>query len=386
MRTISPLTSFVDGSVNLLRLESESLPTLVKLLFLLGKRDQEKFLAIMKAGEQAHQQVVSLLQRHAEDLLKCYEECQASNLPANTEAARLYGVKKEEEDLMVLVKCCDHLGIEYCGLNGKIRKIENKMNLKENEKAGNFFINAENLLMSDICDCLTSQQVYKLFCLAVNKNGWKFLEGQDASMVKEEHLHKEEMKNALFFFIIRQMEEKRLLNRIYTDKLQGLFKELCEDNGNSEKLNACIQKLKSYPDECQPPGLCLIFCVKKNREGSDVEVTKIKSVFQDLFKFTVEVEVDPNVETLQRYHKKLLEPKYKFYDSLVIWFVSHGNEEDLILDEDETYNREAFIDDFSRISTFNMKPKIFFMGTCRGNNPLPFKNSGEAWKVCSGVC
>ncbi|XP_050691802.1 uncharacterized protein LOC126983220 isoform X2 [Eriocheir sinensis] len=377
-----------DDNVCVLNLENVPLATLVKLLFLLDTGDQgpgtttyrrearqakEIFLAILRSKEQGHQQIVSVLQSRAKDL----QEFQSSRLPVNAEAASLYCVRKEEEDLLVLVKCCDHLGVEYHRLEDKIKQVQDKMELEENEKEGNFFINAENLLMSDICDSLTPELVYKLFCLAASRDGWKFWEGGDARVVQKEQLTEDGVKEALFFFIIRQMEERMLLNRIYTDKLEGLLKELCEDNPQNEVLNATIQKLKNYPDECQPPGLCLIFCVKERREGSDIEITKLKSVFGDLFKFTVKIEEDPNQSTLERYHKKeLLKAKYKFYDSLVIWFVSHGDEKNLLLPGEEKYDRESFIDDFSRVSTFNMKPKIFFMGTCRGNTPIPINNLG----------
>lgn len=371
---------------------------LVKLLFLLDTGDQgpgttyrrearqakETFLAILRSREQGHQQIVSVLQRRAKDL----QEFRSSRLPVNAEAASLYCVRKEEEDLLVLAKCCDRLGVEYHHLEDKIKQVQDKMELEENEKEGNFFINAENLLMSDICDCLSPELVHKLFCLAVSRDGWKFWEGGDASVVQEEELTEDGVKEALFFFIVRQMEEKMLLNRIYTDKLQGLLKELCEDSGQSEVLNTIIQKLKNYPDKCQPPGLCLVFCVKERREGSDIEVTKIKSVFEDLFKFRVITEENPNLGTLEHYHKKeLLKPKYKFYDSLVIWFVSHGDEENLIMTKEgkeESYNRESFIDDFSSVATFNMKPKIFFMGTCRGNTPISISNIGECGNVLAG--
>lgn len=370
---------------------------MVKLLFLLDNGDQgtgttsayrtenataaqeakKTFHAILESREQGKQQIVSILQRRAKEL----QEYESPNLPPNTEAATRYGIRKQEEDLLILVTCCNFLGIKYHYLDEKIKEVQGKMELEKSEKEGDFFIYAENLLMYRICDCLTPDLVYRLFHLAVTRDGWKFLEGGSASIVQEEQLSEEGIKEALFFFIIRQMEEKMLLNRIYTDKLQGLFKELYENNGKNERLIMPIQKLKNYPDECQPGGLCLIFCVKEHREGANCEITKIKSVFEDGFKFTVKVEEDPNKSTLEHYHKELLKTKYRFYDSLVIWFVSHGDEQDLILAGGEKYNREKFIDDFSLLCNFSKKPVIFFMATCRGNNPIFTNDLGEALKV-----
>lgn len=391
---ISFFTSFVDDTVNVLNLENVELGKMVKLLFLMDNGDKgtgttttyrtenskaatearEIFLAILRSRERGHQQIVSTLQRRANMLLKY----KGLILPVNTEAASLYSIRKQDEDLLILVKCCNFLDIEYHHLDDKIKEIEDKMELEKNEKEGNFFIYAENLLMNSICDCLTSDLVYNLFRLAVSRDGWKFLEGIDANIVQREQLSEEGIKEALFFFIIRQMEEKMLLNRIYTDKLQGLFKELYENNGKNENLIMPLQKLKHYPQECQPPGLCLVFCVKNCREGADCEITKIKSVFEDGFKFTVKVEENPDQSTVERYYEKeLLKAKYRFYDSLVIWFVSHGDEQDLVLAKGEKYNREKFIDDFSLLCNFNKKPVIFFMATCRGVNPILTSDLGE---------
>lgn len=386
--------------MTVLNLENVPLGKMVKLLFLLDNGDKgtgmtdayrkenakaaqkakETFLAILKSREEGHQQIVCMLQRRAKEL----RNYRSLILPSDTEAASLYSIRKPDEDLMILVTCCDFLNIEYHHLDDKIKEVQRKMELEKNEKEGNFFVYAENLLFNHICDCLTPDLVYRLFHLAVSRDGWKFLEGRNISIVQGEQLSQDGVKEALFFFIIRQMEEKMLLNRIYTDKLQGLFKELYEDNGKNKDLvmPIPIQKLKNYPDECQPGGLCLIFCVKENREGADYEITKIKSVFEDGFKFTVKVEENPDQGILEYYHKEeLLKTKYRFYDSLVIWFVSHGDEKDLILYGGEKYNREKFIDDFSLLSNFIKKPVIFFMATCRGNNPILTSDLGKTQKV-----
>lgn len=377
-------------------MEGVSLAKLVKLLYLLDNGDKETgttkvykeenaaaaqkakeaFQDILISREYGYQEIIHVLQLRAKELFK-YE---ILVLPEGTEAASR-SVRKQDEDLLILAEGCRHLGIEYhCSLNDKIKKVQKKMELKDNEKEGNFYIYAENLLMNRICDSLTPDLVFKLFRLFMDRYGYKLELQMDSNVVKQEKLKYEGVKEALFFYIIREMEEHNLLNRIYTDKLKDFFERLQEIYGRDENLSMAIHKLKTYPEECRPAGLCIVFCVTEDREGAESEVAKIRSVFEDHFKFTVMIERDPNCNTLEHYKKELLKTKYRFYDSLVIWFVSHGNERDLILAGEDRCNREKFIDDFSIFSNFIKKPKIFFMATCRGNQTICADGSGEIYR------
>ncbi|KAG0710305.1 Caspase-14 [Chionoecetes opilio] len=383
-----------DGDdVKVLDLEDVPLPKRVKLLFLLDNGDKETgttpvykeenaaaarqaketFQAILMSREDGNQIITELLQTRAKELLS-YE---ILILPEGTEAAS-HSVRKQDEDLLILAEGCHHLGIEYNqALSVKIKKVQKKMELNDKEKEGNFFIYAENLLMNHICDNLTADLVYRLFRLFIHRYRVKLGLHMDSDMTVQDKLEFDGVKEALFFYIIREMEEQNLLNRIYTDKLRDFFEELQGKNGKDENLSMAIAKLKSYPEECRPAGLCLVFCVTEDREGADSEIVKIRSVFEDHFKFTVKIERNPNCDTLDRYKKELIKTKYRFYDSLVIWFVSHGDETNLILSKEENINREKFIDDFSIFSNFSKKPKIFFMATCRGNKPICADEAGE---------
>ncbi|XP_045118276.1 uncharacterized protein LOC123508576 isoform X2 [Portunus trituberculatus] len=375
-----------DDDVKALSLDGVPLAKLVKLLYLLDNGDeetgttelykQENSRAAQKAKETFHQilisreygrrEIVHLLQCRAKDLLKR----EIVILPKGTDAAAS-SVMKHDEDLLILAEACHYLGIEYDpSFIDKIGKVQEKMELEDKEKEGSFFIYAENLLMNRICDCLTSDYVYKLFCLFMHRYGGKLGLQVDSDLVEQDMLEYEGIKEALFFFVIRVMEEQNLLNRIYTDKLRDIFEGLLEEAGSDEILSMVIRTLKTYPEECQPPGLCIVFCVTEDREGADSEIVKIQSVFEDCFKFTVKIERNPDCDTFERYKKELVKTKYRYYDSLVIWFVSHGDETNLILAGKEIYDREKFIDDFSLFSSFSKKPKIFFMATCRGNKPI----------------
>lgn len=381
-----------NDDMKVLSLDGVPLAKLVKLLYLLDNGDKETgttqlykqenaaaaqkaketFQQILISREYGYREIVHLLQSRAKVLLK-YE---ILILPEGSDAAA-FSVRKQDEDLLMLAEGCHYLGIEYHpSFRDKIEKVQRKMELEDKEKEGSFFIYAENLLMNHICDCLTSDYVYKLFYHFMNRYGGKLGLQVTSDLVKQDALENEGIKEALFFFAIRVMEEQNLLNRIYTDKLIDIFKELLEEAGRDETLSMVIRTLKTYPEECRPAGLCVVFCVTEDREGADSEIAKIQSVFEDHFKFTVKIERNPDCSTFERYKKELVKTKYRFYDSLVIWFVSHGDETNLILAGKELYDREKFIDDFSMFSNFSKKPKIFFMATCRGSKPIRADESG----------
>ncbi|XP_063840332.1 uncharacterized protein LOC135089062 isoform X2 [Scylla paramamosain] len=381
-----------DDDVKALSLDGVPLAKLVKLLYLLDNGDKETgttelykqentaaaqkaketFQQILISREYGYREIAHLLQCRAKELLK-HEIITLSE----GSVAATYSVMKKDEDLLILAEGCHYLGIEYHpSFNDKIEKVQKKMELQDNEKEGNFFIYAENLLMNRICDCLTADYVYKLFYLFMNAYDCKLELQVNSDLIKQDTFEYEGVKEALFFFIIRVMEDQNLLNRIYTDRLREFFKEMLKEAGKDETLSMVIRTLKNYPEECQPAGLCIVFCVTEGREGADSEIAKIQSVFEDLFKFTVMIERNPDCSTFERYKKELVKTKYRFYDSLVIWFVSHGDETNLILAGKENYNREKFIDDFSMFSNFSKKPKIFFMATCRGSKPIRTDMSG----------
>ena len=387
--------------MKVLKLEGVPLSKLVKLLYLLDNGDKETgatqlyklqnavaaqkakqtFWYIVLSRENGYREICRLLQLRAKELF----QYGLIILPPGTESVA-HSVMKQDEDLLILAEGCHHLGIEYHrSLDEKIYKVQEKMELTDNEKKGNFYIYAENLLMSRICDTLSPDLVYKFFCLFLNRFGCKIGLHMNSDNVKQEDLECEGVKEALYFFVLREMEEQQLLNRIYTDRLIDIFEELQGKHGRDENISMAIRSLKTYPEECQPAGLCIVFCVTEDREGAESEIAKIQSVFEDHFKFTVIIERNPNCNTFDQYKKELLKTKYRFYDSLVIWFVSHGTETNLILPGKENYNREKFIDDFSISNNFSKKPKIFFMATCQGDNPIRINGLGESQSSASMV-
>lgn len=379
-----------------LELDGVCLGKLVRLMYLLDSGDpsmgssnsqrrrnttgaaqsRHAFLSILLHREWGTQWLSTLVEMRAQELLhQVFIE-----LPVDTAAAD-WAVRGHGEELLVLVEACHYLNIKHQHLQTKVTTVQKMLKLTETEKRGSFFLYAENLLLSRMCDNLTSSQVYNLYC--VTKDNREFHRYVDSNFYITEAQVKDEegLKEVLFFYLIRVLECNGLLNRIYTDNLRSLLQDVMVSYVKEEEEKRCIRRamdmLQSYPNECQPPGLCVIFCVTGDRAGADYEVAKIESVFQDRLGFTVMTEKDPSRQTLESYAADLQKTKYNFYDLFVFWFVSHGSENEIMLADREPYSREDFIYNFSLPDNFRKKPKIFFMATCRGSKTIQVKDVGE---------
>ncbi|KAK4298435.1 hypothetical protein Pmani_029227 [Petrolisthes manimaculis] len=330
------------------------------------------FLSILSRQNWGSQYLSALLELRAQELL----HRMSLQLPKNTEAYERH-VQLCGEELLVLVEACHHLNITHRHLDTSIAKVQTMLRLTDSEKIGSFFLYAENLLLSRLCDNLTPLQVYKLYCAALINPEFCIVDG--GFKVTENNVKDEEgLKEVLFFYLIRVLEFNSFLNRIYTDNLKSLLEDVVatykeEDKEKEEEKQSLIKAmtvLQSYPNQCRPSGLCVVFCVTEGRPGAKYEMDKIKSVFQDKLGFTVITEPDPSNDTLEWYAKELQNTKYNFYDSFVFWFVSHGSEDTLTLADKKSYSRDTFIHKFSLPDNFRKKPKIFFMATCRGNKTI----------------
>ncbi|KAK3895311.1 hypothetical protein Pcinc_000957 [Petrolisthes cinctipes] len=331
------------------------------------------FLSILSRRDWGARYLSALLELRAQELL----HRMSLQLPENSEALQRQ-VQLCGEELLVLVEACHHLNITHRHLDTSIAIVQKMLRLTDSEKRGSFFLYAENLLLSRMCDNLTPLQVYKLYCAAlISPEFCRIVDG--GFKVTENNVKDEEgLKEVLFFYLIRVLEFNSLLNRIYTDNLKSLLEDVMatykeEDKEKEEEKQTLIKAmtvLQSYPNECRPSGLCVIFCVTEDRAGAKYEMDKIKSVFQDRLGYTVVTEKNPSNDTLEWYVKELQNTKYNFYDSFVFWFVSHGSEDTVTLADKKSYSRDTFIHKFSLPDNFRKKPKIFFMATCRGNKTI----------------
>ncbi|KAK7074645.1 hypothetical protein SK128_015821 [Halocaridina rubra] len=375
-------------------------PLQVKLLFLLdngdkstGNTDTEK-----QQNEKAAQEVLSVFNTFLSNgndksaLVKVLDEraLKVRNhvpiLVFGDSKAADHAVRKADEDVLTFVHACQYLGIKYQNLDAIKLAIERKMKLHDTERSGNFFIFAENLRMTSICDQLSHEHVYVLYDKARNDQSLKNIFNEPLDVSLEKLLQVTGLKEALFLYIIRSMEVNDKLNRIYTHKLEELLNKVLKsilekENQTQEEvikdeqtIKGIIENLSTYPMECQPAGLCVVFCVTENRDGARAELDKVTNVFRNSLGFTVKVEEDPTSQSLVNYKLKLSRKKYKFYDSIVFWFMSHGTETEIKLC-DKNHKIQDIIDDFSKLDNFRKKPKIFFVASCKGEKQIDVRRT-----------
>ncbi|XP_045118511.1 uncharacterized protein LOC123508705 isoform X2 [Portunus trituberculatus] len=360
----------------------------VKLLFLLDIGDvtshgidhQDDLL--ISAPTEARDAFLSVLQdKHhrfvcVTDILKVrvkhLQEYPFISMAPGTQAAD-WSVRKNDEDLLTLVHVCRHLGIDCRHLEEKTRNVQKKLSLTEEEIERNSLIYAENLRMLRLCDSLTVRQVTQLFGLTVENKVLNDLLDTRLEVSADKLEQTEGLKETLFFYLIRTLELNNKLNRIYTNKMEALLEKLqSQTDSEAEKLvlSEAISSLNDYPVGERSPGYCVVFCVIRDREGARAEIEKVKHAFGKSLGYTVEVVENPNKEKIEEWLRLLRKPKYKYYESIVYWFMSHGSEEKVELADGYRIERKLIIQAFSKLDNFRKKPKIFFMAPCQGNSVI----------------
>lgn len=345
---------------------------------------RDAFLSVLQDSRHDFEHVMEILKQRTEHL----QHYPLITLPAGTPAADV-SVRKDDEDLLTFVHACRQLNVKYFQLEEKIKRVQDKLCLTNDEMEGNELIYTENLRMVRLCDALTTNQVGQLLTLIVeDKTLGKFvaagLEGSHAKLGNTEGL-----KEALFFYLIRTLELNDKLNRIYTHRLEALLEKMQQAKGVSDTeklvLSKAITDLNDYPSGGRPAGHCVVFCITKGRDGALEEIRKVRHVFEKSLGYTVHIEQDPVKDKLKECLAELQRPKYKFYDSIVYWFMSHGTETTLKLADDSLLPRETFIQDFSRVSNFRKKPKIFFMAACQGSTTIQLEKRSKYIRVTTTI-
>ena len=294
-----------------------------------------------------------------------------------------YSVRKEDEDLLTLVHVCRYLGVKCHHLEERTKKVQEKLSLTEEEMEGHSLIYAENLRMLHLCEALTGDQVKQLLDLCLEDKSFREFVASDLDVSAAKLEHTEGLKEALFFYLIRTLELNNKLNRIYTNKLEALLKQLQDKAANEAErhvVSKAITSLGDYPGGGRATGHCVVFCVTHGREGASTEIEKVKRAFGKSLGYTVHVIENPDKEMVEEYLMTLRKPKYKFYDSIVYWFMSHGSEENVKLADGFTIERKTIIKKFSKLDNFRKKPKIFFMAPCQGRSTIQLQMQREYLK------
>ena len=126
-----------------------------------------------------------------------------------------------------------------------------------------------------------------------------------------------------------------------------------------------------YNMTARPRGITLIinnvsFAHQSPRHGSEVDFSRVKTLFSDL---------DFSVRRVQNLSKQqLLEElddvacqDHSAYDCFVLWLMSHGKSRgEVFCSDGETIPIQTLNDMFSECKTLSGKPKLFFIQACRG--------------------
>ncbi|XP_071546196.1 uncharacterized protein [Panulirus ornatus] len=235
-----------------------------------------------------------------------------------------------------------------------------------------FFVYGENKIIMEICNALSPMEVFEMYEVLRES---KAVERDDkikdllSQPIDRESLEKVAgLKDVAFYYLILNLMRKQLLNRLYTHRLSFIFhqmKQMKEGSGVSHAHIDCIlANLNRYPVVSRPPGLCLIFIMTEDRKGAQKDLMRVRELFEKVFMYDVFVKSDPKIEDIKTITSKLKAARNKFYDSLVVWFMGHGNKTYLDVANGRIHRRVDFIEPFTNIEWFFKKPKLFFIQAC----------------------
>ncbi|XP_053633206.1 uncharacterized protein [Cherax quadricarinatus] len=234
-----------------------------------------------------------------------------------------------------------------------------------------FFVYAENKIMMKICDLLSANDVFKMYKVLRESKAVEQDDIQDLLSQPIDHktLQKVKgLKDVAFYYLILNLMRKQMLNRLYTHKLNFIFHQLKQMNEQDSTpcphIDRVLSNLNRYTVASRPPGLCLIFIMLENRSGAAKDLAKVRDLFEKVFMYDVFVKKDPTAEDIKTIVSKLKAARNKFYDSLVVWFMGHGDKTNLAVKDGPIHRRIGLIEPFIELEWFVQKPKLFFIQAC----------------------
>jgi len=132
-----------------------------------------------------------------------------------------------------------------------------------------------------------------------------------------------------------------------------------------------------YSLKFEKPGHVYIFNNRKFntglniREGSEKDVQRLFEIFDEL-NFDVECYIDKTAKQIRTYIRKMSkEIDYSDSGCILIFIMSHGNEDKIFGTDGEEVYLSSFIDPFTTVKSLKDKPKLFFFNACRGDEMTP---------------
>ncbi|KAK4287090.1 hypothetical protein Pmani_039831 [Petrolisthes manimaculis] len=318
----------------------------------------------------------------------------------------------EEEDVLEFTEIFDMFEQQAPeGIKANFTKIieSKKIPIRRSRDTQNkktFFVYAENKIMMKICNNLSPHDVFQMYDIlreskAVERDN--FIKNILSQPVDPNALHEiPGLKDVAFYYLILALMRNHMLNRLYTHKLVFLFDQLKQmkvtKKETTQHIERALASLDRYPIASRPPGLCIIFIMVRDRDGAQKDLQRVRELFEKFYAFDVFVKKDPTSEDIKNIVSKLKAARNKFYDSLVVWFMGHGDKTNLKVSNGHIHRRLDLIEPFTQIEWFHKKPKLFFIQACAVKNKkkrlssttspdmrgLPAATDSLGWKAKAG--
>ncbi|XP_071546174.1 uncharacterized protein [Panulirus ornatus] len=173
-----------------------------------------------------------------------------------------------------------------------------------------------------------------------------------------------ELKDVAFYYFVLVLMKERIQTRLHLHTLYSIFDSLKELEKAQPRIDDILSQLGRYPIASDPPGLCIILTMEEGREGAREDRKNVKELFGSHYRYDVVEKINPTKEQIADIIREVETSRNKFYDSLVVWFMSHGDKKLLKVKNGEIHKRQEFIQPFTEIEWFLKKPKLFFIQAC----------------------
>ncbi|XP_018018622.1 uncharacterized protein LOC108675143 isoform X2 [Hyalella azteca] len=249
-----------------------------------------------------------------------------------------------------------------------------------------------NKNIGKICESLSAEEVYALrkFITQQGETHEDMKEMAEAvSVIKSvaSLQASKAMKDAAFYYMILFMFKSGNLTSLYTHQLESYLeaaRSLLDKTKprDTEHITKAIGQLKRYQITNKPPGVCMIFAMLEGREdGSKTDVADVKALFETEFNYDVLIKINPSVKDVKSLIAKLGESRNMFYDSLVVWFMAHGDKTHLFVKDGQIHRRTDLIQPFVDIDWLKTKPKLFFIQACANRRPRSYAQDSRGMRT-----
>ncbi|KAG0721897.1 hypothetical protein GWK47_045530 [Chionoecetes opilio] len=179
-----------------------------------------------------------------------------------------------------------------------------------------FFVLSEIKTLRKICDALSEEDVCQMYDNLRKRTGNYFHEKASCKTLLQLNVSFSDLKNikgmkeTSFYCFVMGLYKEGLLNRVHTNHLYDYMKNKHEMDAASDfKVDLNLYSLTS-----KPPGICIIFNVEKNRQGSDCDLKKVEELFRETFMYDVVPVKNPTRQDVRMIIEELKADRNKFYD------------------------------------------------------------------------